>query len=874
MKNKKRFIIELNKVSDRNRALNIRVDGRTPLRWDRYERGWYIEDENCLPLYEEFKDTATKGERLSDVGRQMKNIREFTEKIFSEKEAEDIFFSVMFRFRNMNLDNILLTARFNPDAQIFKTLEEWEKEGVEVKRGGIRFFDFCSITAQGENLTNRIVMRLERKENQRLAAYLIRKNQSNHKCFDILQASYEEEEENVTILYERQSRRELTDFIIKNVQDQEIDFEDTILTFVYPDTSLDAQDKDLIAGKSMKEMEQTAANDLNRLYNMLCCLCGEHNIEWIKGGETVETAIRYILDSVIGNLTDSMYKKTVLLALCKFYGIEQENIRSESVSILSGILSESMDYKQKRECLKDIKRTFDMIVYNIESYVDKEIIYVFKPSVMQNETVKDVRGEHMENPDDFYDYETNTLNIKTARFQKISEMPSDYRKYEGIWIRKDDEELPVKIEYYEEQLVICKSDETVPFSVDSYNGLIGSGYEMIVEAEFIKTEPENMEEVNGYKYTMTPAEREWTEETQLEEFHYITLCLWQLRDLYRQRFGGISYKIFYEIYKEKVKKGRYEKKIELTLKSCENLSELIDSFYYQILKENGEQALLQEYFVNGGPSSVYVGDLIEIYSVQDNIHALYYVDTKGFAKISEEEFYGYEDGYHVKSVFHKQYETDRILAMELHLKVDEQMARIMNVIPQSVLKIPATESGITDYRREGVRLAQRIISLLPYVPVLICNSCISMLQGDAPDSCEKLSATNCILKKGKIVPFRQFCEAIDAYQDVVYTQKDNGLYQGFDIIDFLIFGENDHTKDIYIYFSSRKIGGKYQMMYDCIKEDMNRQYARLYEEYRQRRKKKGGKITSEGRADAKQEMDCYIQIVDCINKAVNSVYCI
>lgn len=970
----KRWMIQFSKVSERNRALNIRLEDRTPLRWDRYEREWYIEEEASLPLYEEFvhnRNTAAV-KRLSDVGRQKKNIREYTDKIFNDPEIGKTFFRVMFRFRNLNLDNIILISALNPEAHVFKGFEEWKKAGLEIKRSGISFLDFYPIDStcvQAETLTGGIAAKLERKDCQRLAVYMIRKNKEEGRCYDILQMSYEQQTERTIVLHEKQSRKELKQFITAYVLDQEIDLEKDTLLPVYPDTSLDMESSDRKAVNRIlaEETKSKAAFDLHKLYSALCQLCREIRTPCLPEVETVEAAIKQRLQVIVWEWTDSQQKDIVLLLLYLFYGIGQEYPN------LGNVVSEGMTKAEhdrlRRECLKDIKRTFDQVVYNIDLYMDREIKSVFSFRMSE----EDVRGEHVETEDDqkddteateilnfldmeyegirdneedytsldfmegeleseediSEDYEItetdmaeaadiynlvfegdsaeeksdglenvcqgNNLNDdrnpsadkiddisetyayepETIRIERISEMPSDAHKFTGIWIRRDDGDLPVKIEYHKGQLVICKCDEVVPFSVMEYNKLADCGYEKIVETKNVENWTGNVpEEDMSSEKPVTPAQREWIEENKLEELHCVTLCFWQLREIYQQ--FRVSYKIFQEIYKEKVKRERYEKKIEITLKSCESLSELKDTFYYQILTESKEQPLLQDYFVNGGPDTARIGDLMEVYSLQDDMYDLYYVDTRGFVKISREEFYECGKDQRPESVFWKQYQKDRILALTVHLKVDEQIARVINVLPQSILRVPKREADIFKYRRRGVNMAEKIKTMLPSTPVLICSSCITMpgederrIKEKEPQLYEKLYSIDYALKKGKIIPFRVFCEAVDVYQDMVWEKKERGVFEGADIMDFLIFGQVEHTQEIYVYFSSIKIGDKHQCMYDRLTEDMNRQYGRLYEEYRQGGKRSKGYLTSEERFAAKKEMGCYERMVEIINKVVN-----
>ena len=906
-----RKIITLNRVSDRNSALNVQIDGKTPVRWDRYEREWYIEDESLLPLYEKLAFNVVPGKRMSDIERQERNIREYTEKIFKDKKFRETFFDVLLRFRNMNLNNLLIIAGFNPEATVFKTFAEWNRIGVELNRSGMHFGDLYAFEsmgdaeAQAESIVNSIAAKLEKKQCQRLAVYMIRKNEDDRKYFDILQTSYESEQEVVRMLAERQSKRELKEFIYENVLDQEIDFEKETWTLLYPDTSIDKEGAE-------KDFTVQTLPDADRLYNMLCWLCKENDIKFSENEITIEDAIKQMLHAVVNNLSPSVYRDAICMLLQVFYGMSNiyPELQYEGVR----------DYKQKRECLKDIKRNFDFVAYNIENYKKKERVYVFEPGdcngtsgywkfEMEDDVLDDneipetdfadiediysmafgedsaidetirptakVRNKEGGDTQDEISGESMDYYIDTVKISKLCNMPQEPNKLEGIFIRRDDGDFPVKIEYFEGQLIICKSEDIIPFSLDEFNRLVDCGYEKIIETEETGRPLEMVKEDSTYQDNVrTPAEEEWIKATRLDEIHNVTLCFWQIKEEYKQRLRGVPYKVFHEILKEKAIKERYEKKIELTLRACENLQELKDSFYYQIFMESRERPVLEDYFLNGGPDTIYIGDLIEIYSSHDNLYSLNYIDVRGFCEIPREEFYGYEMELE-KTVFGKQYEKDRILALMLKLKVDEQVARIINILPQSILRFPDAENAVWEYRGKGIKIAKTILSQIQHVPVLICNRCISMPYDDElrikennAEQYEKLCDSNRLLRIGKIIPFRKFCETVDAYQNAVKECRSKGTYQGYDVIDFLVWGKTRH--DIYVYFSSIKTGEKYLPAYDYIKSDMNLQYGRLYEEYTQRRKRNGEKITDDGRILAGAEMDYYIQMTKAINAAMFS----
>ncbi len=856
----KRFVLRFQKISDLNIALNIQVDGRTPLRWDRYERNWYIEEEACVPFYEEFIQNTVPVKRMSDVGRQMKNIREYTEKVFTDRKSEISFFQIMFRFRNMSIDNILLTACFHPQASVFKTQEEWNELGFELNRNGMYFFDLCSIESAGrperaENVAIGIGEKLKRKECQRVASYLFRKNTSDGKCFDIFQASYESGEEIVTPVCRKQSKKDLKDFIANHVLDQEIDLGKPPLLLLYPDTSVNTDN--IENGLFAQASGQT--KDLNRLYNMLCWFCQENDIVITENEVMIESAIKRLIDVIVKEMIQSVYQDSIRTILYVFYGI------GETYPDLQSEITEREGYQQKRECLKEIKRNFDFLVYNVESYMDKEVVYIFDSAPEQvTEEEKDVRGEHEKSV------------FHTTKMQFLYEMPQEPEMLEGIYIQKDDEALPVKIELHEGELMVCKIDTVVPFSVQEYNLLVESGYEKIINIDCFMISSKSGE-IGGISEddNRTPAEKKWIAENQIEENHNITLRLWQLKEAYKDKYRGISYKIFREIYKYKVRKEQYEKKIEITLNTCGNLCELRDTFYYQIFMDHKEGRVLGEYFVNGGPDTIYIGDLIEIHSSQDNGFSLNYVDTTGFVEISWEEFYEYEFG-PVFSKFIREYEKDRILAYQVNFNINEQTARMINVIPQSVLPFPDTEEQIYSYREKGIKMVEKIMSAIQEVPVLICSKSISLLEEDEawaqendPDFYKRLCGLSQELEMGRIIPFLKFAETINAYQDAAKVSREKGMYQGYDVVDFLIFGKLKQTEnDIYLYFSSMKIGSNSLSFYDYIKDDMNLQYSRLCEEYREKKKRNGEIITYEGWIAAKTELEAYEQMAKIINEVI------
>lgn len=857
----KKFVLRFPKISDLNIALNIQVNGRTLLRWDRYEREWYMEEESCVPLYQEFIQNTVPVKRISDVGRQLKNIREYTEKVFTDRKSEICFFQTMFRFRNMSIDNILLTACFYPQAHVFKTQEEWNELGFEPDRSGMYFFDLYPVestagTEQAENIARSIAEKLKRTECQRAASYLIRKNATDSEYFDIFQASYESGEEIVTPLCRKQSQTDLKNFIENNILDQEIYLEQSPLLLLYPDTSVNTDDMEsrLFAQASGQEMS------LDRLYNMLCWFCQENDIAFTEDEVMIESAIKRLIDIIVQKMIQSVYQDSIRMILNVFYGLE------EIYPDLQCEITEGAGYQQKRECLKEIKRNFDFLVYNMESYMDKEVRYQFDSASGSVTEEEDVRGEQEESV------------LHTVGIQLLYEMPQEPEMLEGIYIQKDDEALPVKIELHKGELVICKIDEVVSFSVQEYNLLVESGYEKITDIDHFMISPRPGETGGTSEGDhRTPAEKKWIAENQTEELHNITLRLWQLKEAYKDKYRGISYKIFREIYKYKVRKERYEKKIEITLKACENLSELKDTFYYQILMDYKEGSLLGEYFINGGPDTIYIGDLIEIYSSQDNRFSLNYVDVKGFVEISREEFYGYESG-QISHKFIKEYEKDRILAYQVNFNINEQTARMINVIPQSVLPFPTVEEQIYSYREKGIKIAEKIMSVIQEVPVLICSRSISLLKEDEawaqenePDFYKRLCEMSQELKTGSIIPFIKFVATINAYQDAAKVCREKGLYQGYDVVDFLIFGKAKQTEnDIYLYFSSMKIGSSSQCFYDYIKDDLNLQYRRLCEEYGEMRKRNGEAVTYEGRAAAERELESYEQMAEIINEVIKT----
>lgn len=1205
--------IVFDKIKDRNNALDIKADGITPLRWERYDKKWHIADEKYLPLYQAFVNKSSDTVKLSDIERQNKKVKDFIEKIFVEETAWADFIQCLFRFRNMSLNNIVLTAAFCPSATVVKSYVEWSKYAFKIVRTGIYYYDFKVIESRskdsrGEDIVKRICSALEKRKYQKTGRFLVRKNEENAGCYDIFRVSYETKVETLKILKEAQSKKELKYFIIENVLDKEIETEKIKLDLIlYPDTAVTAEnvENDPVGEAYLEGLKNNRSIAIKELYNTLYCLCMDNGIERSVNEQTVEKAAKSLLRNLAEKYVPEQYIDLVSDLVFLFYGIAE---RIPDIRCWGGI----DNYEQKRECLHDIKRSFDLIVYNIEIHINDEIVYTFKA----RETVEDfqrneyVRGEHDEmeesfemsqevygnlqeyNEDDFADYdeavddlvkdaediyamafgednadlpaayeeklldihdakpEENRENrINTQRIYRIFELPETLNDLEGIYIHPTYEELSVKIGLYEERLFILKNNIITPFTILMYNDLVDKGYEkaiirtdgndksvnllavmeedgewecdyLIAYEEYetilcenipederknfvdalkdydggsyintvtnngrklyvfpidsienmikfmqgdyreyddmacyfsatrtsrrafesaiekniyigeyddesdkinqipiheewkveIKKEGEKQnlyiddvfekelrdydalkikkindhllriglpvikgsnskdmipvlvagtisggkvsfyknlrDAVNAYQLMpasnhkniilqvddnektrknilkkgkidkgtvktfekwidtkiieeyieeitksfdicddyiadddFTPAKKKWIAENKVEELHNVTVSLWQLKPDYKARFRGIPYKILHEVLKENVRSSRYTKKIELTLRSCENLSTLRDSFYYQVFVENPEEPFLEEYFIGDRPDRIYIGDLIEIYSAQDKLYSLAYIDTKGFVEIKRAEYYE-EDITELSSEllrFKQQYEKDRILAIVLNLKVEEKIAKIINAIPGSILKFPSTQEEFIRYKRRALALAARIIEIMQYAPVLICNRCISMLQDNEkymkekkPDIYQEVMKNNRLLKKGEIIPFKMFVETVNAYQKAVVNSRSAGCYEGYDTIDYMIFGSVPGAEDvIYMYFSSFQTRGEYQSVYGAIKRDMNFQYQRLYEEYTGRRKRNAENINNVGKIKVRDEMDSYIQVVKAINAALS-----
>lgn len=173
-------------------------------------------------------------------------------------------------------------------------------------------------------------------------------------------------------------------------------------------------------------------------------------------------------------------------------------------------------------------------------------------------------------------------------------------------------------------------------------------------------------------------------------------------------------------------------------------------------------------------------------------------------------------------------------------------------------------------------MVEKIMSAIQEVPVLICSKSISLLEEDEawaqendPDFYKRLCGLSQELEMGRIIPFLKFAETINAYQDAAKVSREKGMYQGYDVVDFLIFGKLKQTEnDIYLYFSSMKIGSNSLSFYDYIKDDMNLQYSRLCEEYREKKKRNGEIITYEGWIAAKTELEAYEQMAKIINEVI------